>query len=145
MLGDPSRDPKDLEEELRILFLDAMKSKLSIIEGYEEDVQELTRKQIEQIVWNEKVPGQILEIDEKSNMQKFQFQTSPAPLDMLEKRILASAKKVSGQKSSQKKSSNQKELLDKIGSTVSSFDPSEKEILKKKMIDRMLKSREPPR
>mgnify|MGYP007034059252 CR=1 FL=1 len=38
------RDPAEVEEELRILFMDAMKSKLSIIEGYEEDVQELTRK-----------------------------------------------------------------------------------------------------
>lgn len=139
------RDPAEVEEELRILFMDAMKSKLSIIEGYEEDVQELTRKQIEQIVWNEKTEGRILEIDDKSDMKKFQFQTSPAPLDTLEKKILASAKKPSGQKSSQKKPSVQKELLDKIGSTVSSFDPNEKEILKKKMIDRMLKSREPPR
>lgn len=139
------RDPVDLEEELRILFLDAMKSKLSIVEGYEEDVNELTRRQIEQIVWNEKAEGKILEIDDKSEMKKFQFQTNPMPLDMLEKRKLASAQKVSGQKTSQKNSSAKKELLDKIGSTVSSFDPSEKEILKKKMIDRMLKSREPPR
>ena len=73
VLGDPNRDPRDLEEELRILFLDAMKSKLSIIEGYEEDVQELTRKQIEQIVWNEKTQGRILEVDDKSDMKKFQF------------------------------------------------------------------------
>jgi hypothetical protein len=33
----------------------------------------------------------------------------------------------------------------KFTPTVSSFDPSEKEIIKKKMIDRLLRSREPPR
>lgn len=148
-------DPNNtMDENLRLLFLDALKSKLSIIEGYDENVANLTRTQIEGIVWNEKQQGRIEEKQPGDQSKNFEFHFNEAPKDMKEKAILASSLKNSMKKSRKSKKSKKFNSTTKkgsfkgsrnLGTTVSCFDPSEKEIIKKKMIDRMLRSREPPR
>jgi hypothetical protein len=50
-----------VDDQMKTLLKDALKSKLSIIEGYEEDVAALTRTQIHGIVRNEKLQGRIEE------------------------------------------------------------------------------------
>ena len=135
---------------MRGLLMDALRKKLDIISGYEEHVSKLTRKQIEEIVCNDQQEGNIEERHITQNMQNFQFHYNEPPKDMHEKRILANSLKNSIKtKKSKKYNSTIKKRKSKGGSkfsgTVSSFDPSEKEIIKKKMIDRMLRSREPPR
>jgi hypothetical protein len=44
---------QSVDDHLRVLLMDALKSKLSIIEGNEEYVANLTRQEIEHIVWSE--------------------------------------------------------------------------------------------
>ena len=137
------------DKNLKLMMMNALKSKLSIIEGYEEDTAELTNAQIYQIVYNEKLQGKIVEKTTNQTMDNFKFYKNEEPKDTKEKIILAQSlkkTKESGQSKHFNSTGHKNTGSGKFSNTVvSGFDPNEKEIIKKKMIDRILRSREPPR